>query len=217
VVRVALFDLDNTLVDRQDAYRRWAESFVAERGLETEAVRWLCAADDDGFARREDVFAGVRARWGLAESVEHLLSNYRKSYPSFFAPDNQVSAALDRLRQAGWKIGVVTNGPASQHMKLERAGLVGLVDACCVSDEVGSAKPDRGIFEEALLRCGARSSSKDSVVMVGDTPAPDIGGGRAMGFRTIWIQRGRVWPLTEYAPDTSVGSVVQAVDQLLLD
>jgi FMN phosphatase YigB (HAD superfamily) len=52
--------------------------------------------------------------------------------------------------------------------------------------------------------------------MVGDAPAPDIGGGRAAGLRTIWLHRGRSWnPRDGDPPDVTVGSPVEAVQEIL--
>ncbi|MGH9089804.1 MAG: HAD family hydrolase [Acidimicrobiales bacterium] len=212
---VALFDLDNTLVDRAAAFRTWAARFASERHLGEAGVAWLCAADEDGFARREVLFDAARRQFNLAESTEDLVLGYRRTYPAGFRPAPAVSHALGSLRHAGWRIGVVTNGPPTQREKLARAGLEHLVDAVCVSDEIGASKPDAGIFEEAILRCSAVGTPPGSVVMVGDTPEPDIGGGRGMGFRTIWLHRGRRWPRTDYRPDLSATSVVEAVDLLL--
>jgi len=214
---LVLFDLDNTLVDRQAAHRRWAESFAARYGLGEPGVAWLCEADDDGFARREVVFAGLRERFGVAEAVDDLVRAYRDEYPTYFSPDDAVSDALVRLRRAGWRIGVVTNGPSSQHVKMERAGLVDLVDACCVSDEIGAAKPDRRIFETAIERCGGRPVDGRATWMVGDAPGPDIGGARDVGLCTMWLHRGRRWEEAGYRPDAVAQTVAEAVDILLAD
>jgi FMN phosphatase YigB (HAD superfamily) len=215
MTRLALFDLDNTLVDRQVAYRRWASSFVGRLGLDDTELEWLVAVDDDGFATRENVFGPARARWGLPESIPELVDAYRNDYPRFFVPDDRVNDALGRLRRAGWLIGIVTNGPPSQREKIARTGLLDLVDTYCISDEVGAAKPDSKIFDEAVSRCGLDRDEPHTVVMVGDAPEPDIGGGRAMGFRTIWIDRGRRWPITAYRPDAVAGSVPDVVTLLL--
>lgn len=190
---------------------------MAVHRLGQEGLAWLCSADDDGFAQREVLFDAARHHFGLVQSTEDLIVDYRRTYPTEFRPAAPVIDALHSLRHAGWRIGVVTNGPPSQREKLRRAGLEELVDAVCISDEIGVAKPERGIFEEALLRCGAESTSATSVTMVGDAPEPDVGGGRTMGFRTIWLHRGRVWPRSDYQPDISVPSVVEAIEFLLAE
>jgi putative hydrolase of the HAD superfamily len=211
---LALFDLDNTLVDRQATFRRWAESFAADHRLDLQAVDWLCEADNDGFARRIDVFGEACRRYGLREDPDDLTSTYWADYVACYCPDPSVVGALDRLRKAGWRVGIVTNGPSSQHEKVARSGLGDLVDACCVSEEVGAAKPDPLIFAEALRRCG-HAGDPSEVWMVGDTPEADIAGGRKAGFMTAWMHRGRKWPVTEYRPDAEIGSVSDAVELIL--
>jgi HAD superfamily hydrolase (TIGR01549 family) len=211
VVKVALFDLDNTLVDRSAAFARWAHDFVVERGLDPSAVPVLCELDRDGFASRHALFSEARRRLELGDDVERLISDYRSRYPEYFAPDGAVQDALGLLRDDGWRIGVVTNGPPTQRHKIDRAGLSPLVDVVVISDEFGVAKPDRAIFEEALRRCGVDGAMADHAWMLGDTPGPDIGGGRAVGLRTAWFHRGRAWPEHHYYPDAVVGDVGEAV------
>jgi putative hydrolase of the HAD superfamily len=48
VQRLALFDLDNTLIDLDAAFRVWAGEFAAERALGAETVDWLVAVDREG-------------------------------------------------------------------------------------------------------------------------------------------------------------------------
>ncbi|MEV6983037.1 HAD hydrolase-like protein [Sphaerisporangium sp. NPDC051017] len=55
-------------------------------------------------------------------------------------------------------------------------------------------KPDIGLFEIAARRCGMDLAGGGW--MVGDHLVADIGGGRAAGLRTIWIDRGRYSPST---------------------
>src|SRR5689334_5287443 len=77
-VPLAIFDLDNTLVDRAGSFRRWAESFVAQRGLAAAEVGWLEGADGDGFTPRHEFMAAVRDRYGLREPVDALVDRFRK-------------------------------------------------------------------------------------------------------------------------------------------
>lgn len=69
---LALFDLDNTLIDRAGAFRQWASKFTADRALGQKEVEWLERVDDDGFAPRNEFFEEVRQRYELAESVDDL-------------------------------------------------------------------------------------------------------------------------------------------------
>jgi HAD superfamily hydrolase (TIGR01549 family) len=212
---LALFDLDNTLIDRTAGHRRWAQEFCSQHGLGPDAVEWLCRADQDGFADRRVVFGAAKERYALAGSVEELVRQYRARFPEVFTPDAAVTRGLTSLRAAGWLLGVVTNGPASQRRKLEHAGLVDLVDACCVSSEIGWPKPDQRIFQAAVGRCGGDPTRPSTTWMVGDTADTDVLGAQAMGFRTIWLHRGRDWVHSEFAPEATADSLEEAVALLL--
>jgi FMN phosphatase YigB (HAD superfamily) len=210
-VPLALFDLDNTLLDREAAFSRWADAFCEAHGLPDGAHAWLVAADDDGFRPREEVFAGVRARWAVHEPVEELVHAYHHDYPTAFVLPEASRRALRRLRTAGWKVGIVTNGHAFQERKLEVTRLGDEVDAVCISALVDSWKPDPGIFVEVAHRCGTDLDGW----MVGDSGRADIRGGQAVGLRTIWIHRGRDWDLGEPSPDALASDIAEAVGIIL--
>ncbi|GIH64336.1 HAD family hydrolase [Microbispora siamensis] len=63
---------------------------------------------------------------------------------------------LARLRTAGWRVAIVTNGRADNQLgKIRRIGLDEVVDGWAVSEAEGVRKPDRGLFEIAATRAGA--------------------------------------------------------------
>jgi len=207
VAGVVLFDLDNTLADREAAFRRWAESFALEHDLDWSAVEFLCAGDGDGYVPRDELFASVRDRYGVTTSVEKLVTQYRADYPTHVEPEADLRAALTTLRADGWKIGIVTNGPTSQNTKIASLGLGDLVDGIGVSDDLGVEKPDRRIFELTSAQCGVALDGW----MVGDSADTDIAGGRAAGLRTVWLDHGRVWERPDFAPDAVVATIDDAV------
>ncbi len=207
---LAIFDLDNTLVDRTASFRRWAAGFAAAHSLGPAAVEWLAGADGDGFVPRADFVSAVRERFG----VEVSLSAYRAQIVALIELDPRVPAALERLRTAGWRVAVATNGSAGQQTaKLRRTGLDAYVDAVAISEEVGAGKPDRRIFEAAAERCGARLA--DGGWMIGDYARADVLGGQRAGLRTSWIRRGREWEPADPPPDAIVDDVPAAVTVLL--
>jgi FMN phosphatase YigB (HAD superfamily) len=84
---------------------------------------------------------------------------------------------------------LITNGPSDvQRRKLAQYGLTDAFDPIVISQEAGHAKPDPRIFQEAARRAGAEASA---CVMVGDLLFADVRGGRASGWRTVWVRRAR--------------------------
>jgi putative hydrolase of the HAD superfamily len=213
VTRLALFDLDNTLVDHDEAFRRWAEEFADDHGLDAEAVERLVALNGHGYLPREALFAQVKEDFGIDGQVEDLYAAYRRRMPRLARCPQQVRDGLTRLRTAGWRVAIVTNGRADNQLgKIRSTGLDEVVDAWAVSGAEGVRKPERGLFEIAATRAGASLGAGGWVI--GDHPVMDVAGGRAIGFATIWIDRG-TWAGQEPAPDHTVTDVTEAIGILL--
>ncbi|MGG5575397.1 pyrimidine 5'-nucleotidase [Vibrio diazotrophicus] len=84
------------------------------------------------------------------------------------------------------KLGIITNGFTElQAIRLERTGMTQYFDHVVISEEVGIAKPDAGIFQHAMEKMG--NPSKERVLMVGDNPHSDILGGLNFGIETCWL------------------------------
>lgn len=90
---------------------------------------------------------------------------------------------LDRLRIAGLRLGIVTNGYASlQRRKARQHGLDRAVDFLLISEEAGAHKPEPSIFALALAHAGVAA---DQALFVGDTLDSDIVGARNAGLHAI--------------------------------
>ncbi|MGW5188486.1 HAD family hydrolase [Kribbella sp. NPDC004138] len=203
------FDLDNTLIDRDGAFLAWARWFVARAGLASDAVEWLVAHDNGGFRPRPELFAGFAERFGVEISVEE----YDREHPLFTWAEPAVLDGLARLRAAGWRVAVVTNGTVVQQTgKLQHTGIARAVDYCCISAAVGVRKPQREIFERAAAGAGVEL---DGGWMVGDHPAYDIAGGIAAGLRTIRV--GNQHATDPPVADHHVDSVMEAFAVILAD
>jgi putative hydrolase of the HAD superfamily len=212
-VPLLLVDLDNTLIDREACFRRWADDFAEEHSLAAGARTWLVEADGDGYVPRAEFFAAARARFGLVPTAEELVDGYGRDYAERTVPPGpEAMRQLATLRERGWRIGLVTNGNARQYRKLEVAGLGPQLDGVCVSELEGVAKPDAAIFRLAAERCGM---PLEGAWMVGDHPEYDIAGAARLGLSTIWLRRGRMWALAEVEPTHTVDSLEEALGLLL--
>jgi HAD superfamily hydrolase (TIGR01549 family) len=208
VTSLALFDLDNTLLDRERAFALWAKQFLAVHGLSADAWSTIERADADGYNPRDRFFSELRRELGIATSIDDLLTDYHIQYPAKYAAEPEVIDAVRSLRAAGFKVGVVTNGPPSQWAKFEAAGIEDEFDAVCISSVIGASKPDLAIFEQAASLCGVPLEGW----MVGDSPEADVVGGIAAGLRTIWMSRGRKWGGFNHFPEFIASSIPEAAE-----
>jgi FMN phosphatase YigB (HAD superfamily) len=210
-VSLALFDLDNTLLDRESAFSRWAEAFISEHGLPEGAWPFIVSADQDGMTPKQIFFDQVRSKFGIPPDVQELLARYYVDYPACYMAEPETVRAIRKLRGRGWRVGIVTNGGPAQLAKLEATNLIGEFDAICVSEMVGAKKPDPAIFQMAADLCQRPLKGW----MTGDSVCADMAGGRGVGLRTIWIARGREWASSDPAPDAVVLTVPQAIKVIL--
>ncbi len=211
---LVLFDVDNTLVDRAEGFRRWALEFCSRWRLDADQVPWLEEADGDGLTPKEVFFDRVRKRFGIREPVASLRDEYRTRKPALIPPCPGVLDGLERLRARGWRIGLVTNGEADvQLATIIAGGLAERVDGWAISGAEGVRKPARRLFELAAERCGAALAP--GAWMVGDSLAADVRGGREAGLRTIWIDRGRPLSLDAPRPDFVVSDGAAAIELLV--
>lgn len=212
VQMLALFDLDNTLIDRQAALEWWVRDFSASRGLVPASEVLL---GDALRARAYPVdFERLRDPLGLSGSVDSLWSEYVSGMSARARCLPGLPSALDQMRVGGWTLGVVTNGAVDiQLAKLKSAGLADLFDGVCASGEVGVRKPALAVFQAAAERCGTTLAKGGW--MVGDNPGTDIEGGRAAGLRTAWISAGRQWPAGVRSPDLEARTASEAIGLLL--
>lgn len=97
-----------------------------------------------------------------------------------------VIPALEALRSAGIKLGIVTN--SSQPMALRDAELAGhglidyFPDCRLAAADSGYLKPHRRMFEAALAQMG---TAPQETVFIGDNPTADVAGALAVGMRAV--------------------------------
>ena len=211
--RLAVFDLDNTLIDRVGLFRRWAAAFLERHGQPASDLSWLVEADGDGAVPREQFFEAVARRYGLGGEIAALVEAYEREYPGFAAPPPRATfGALSALRDAGWRVVVVTNGPPMQERVVDAAGVRAVADAVIVSSTVGLRKPDAAIL---ALAATAAAATLDGAWMVGDSPAHDIAAATNAGIDSVWISRGRQWSETAYVPTLIADTAAEAACRLL--
>ena len=132
---------------------------------------------------------------GVQEHVGQVTWELLQSEHSLFSATNatlydDAIPTLQRLRNAGLKLAIVSNWDTPLDPLTERLGIAEYFDAIVVShdERVKSAKPDSHIFNYTRAAIGV---SAEETVHVGDTYEADIVGARNAGIRPILIDRDR--------------------------
>ena len=89
---------------------------------------------------------------------------------------------LQDLRQAGFRLGIISNFDLRLREILKHVGVLDLFEQIVVSSQVGAEKPSPRIFEEALRRFAVEPVE---LLHVGDEERADGDGARALGIQAF--------------------------------
>lgn len=185
--RVAIFDLDGTLVDSVEgmtlAVNRLLRSLRAPPLVCKEAAAFL-GHGLEMLARRACRFRGVTP---TDEDIHHFVDDYRldpltgtRLYPG-------VANTLSALAQEGWRLAVCTNKAEDAALAiLGGLDVLGYFDVVCGGDAVETPKPDPRHIEHTL-RLGGLGCLP--AVMIGDN-AVDVAAAAGYGIPCIFASWG---------------------------
>jgi putative hydrolase of the HAD superfamily len=204
-----LLSLDNTLIDRDGAFRAWGRDFLEQIGAPDYDLDWLLSVDADGMTPAWDLADAIQDRYRLRIPSIDLVEIVREGLLDRLRLDPLVACALAIAEDAGWVPVVVTNGETRlQEEKLHRTGLDRYLADWVISEEAGVRKPNPRIFGIAAERARMRLSG---AWVIGDTPESDIAGADAIGARSVWLHRGRPWTQPRFVPTRTADSTIEAL------
>jgi len=211
--RLALFDLDDTLISSKGAFVAWVEEVVATHGAAGDVQQFVATEHIYWTGAPEDAFRGLVEYFQLDTDPVVLMADYQDRMVDILKPFDGVIDGLEALRDAGWRTGIVTNGFGEfQNAKIDAVGLRAHADVVCISDVEGSWKPESKIFQLASERAGA---PLEGGWMVGDSLSSDIAGGNGAGLHTAWIRHGRVLGGTDPQPEHVIEATAEAFELIL--
>lgn len=210
--KAVLFDLDNTLVDRDEALTRIANALYdaqptihATLGRSATVDRFL-ALDEGGLAGRDRLMQRTLGEWpGITQTHAEMLDWYGTLYGLSFRLEPSVDTMLRDLTKRSVPWGIVTNGSANQQETIDAVGFGKLTSCVVISGIAKVSKPDPKIFLQALASLSVEPGR--DILFAGDNPVADIGGAHAIGMSTAWVRRGREWTEPSFAPDHQVDHV----------
>ena len=201
-----LFDLDNTLLDRESGFDSFCRELYRTSGAmsgthtEDDAVALMKNWDESGYISTPAVWEKVIGQWpGVFRDIEQAMTVFLETFPAMLVLDPRTRNMLEDFSDRGVRCGIVTNGGTPmQAAKIEESGLVALVDSYIISGSLGISKPDPRIFHTALESIRAVAGR---TLFVGDNAEHDIVGAQSVGMKGAWMTLDRAWPVAGAEPD----------------
>jgi len=214
-LRAALFDLDNTLMDRRGALLRYIALFFAHFSKQIDGMTQaqveaiFVEADGGGYTPKPIALQKIQQslRWNRRPSLDEMRTHYHDAYPHCALEMPGAKKTLSAFRERGLKTGIITNGTTrTQNIKIDRLGFRPLIDVAIVSETAGVKKPDARIFALALE--GTQTAAEETL-FVGDHPQNDAIGAQAVGMQVAWMRGYHPWPEGEKEPQWQIDRLTE--------
>jgi HAD superfamily hydrolase (TIGR01549 family) len=192
-----LFDAGNTLVHLD--YARLAAGVGDALAIPLTASELEAAAGPAALAMEQqhlrtdrergsaflvELFTRVGVPADRMDALRDTLLDMHQQQHLWATNDPRIGGALERLRAAGYRLGVVSNSDGRAASALAACGLLAHFEIVIDSGEVGIEKPDPRIFALALERMGV---APDDAIYVGDLYEVDVVGARAAGLDVVLL------------------------------
>ena len=225
-IRVALFDLDDTLFAHREAVERGLAAHRADLGGEfsaandqAENARWYeleelhyhqyLSGELDFLGQRRARARSFVAPYGLVLETDHeadaWFDSYLVHYENNWTLHDDTLPCLHALTTPPdpLRIGMVTNGDIHfQTAKMGATGLLPRVEHIIASGELGISKPDAAIFAHA---CEVFDCEPGEAAYIGDRLTTDAMGASAAGLLGVWLDRAGVATDEQLATCRSAG------------
>jgi HAD superfamily hydrolase (TIGR01549 family) len=227
-IKAVLFDMFDTLMLIEKNHEFYSPSlmrmyrFLNNSGMKAPFDKFNAAyieARDCLYAKADLNFEEPHFNVRVSEALKNLGYSYDDSSPLVTAAtsefceefmkyvriDQNAEVMLKELH-GKYKLGVISNFaiPECVHKLLRVANLDAFFDVVVVSAAVNKRKPSPEIFQNTLKMIGISAAE---AVFVGDTIDADIEGPKAIGMKTIYIERRMQKASEKFGPDQTIKSL----------
>lgn len=213
-----LFDLDDTLLDRDKAVENMfsiiLEKYygdVKHRAKNEMLQRFKeydnsCYGYNDKTNVIESLFDEFTPKYRLPyNDIQDFWNNH---FPHCFSINQHTINIVNTIKMQV-KVAIITNGSTQrQKAKIINTNINSCFDTIIISEEVGFSKPEKRIFELALNKLNVQP---ETVLYVGDDLEKDIQGCQNANIKGIWFNPNMLKNDTEIKPYDEINSF----DQLL--
>ncbi|MGN1387896.1 MAG: HAD family hydrolase [Bacillus sp. (in: firmicutes)] len=200
MIKAVLFDLDGTLLNRDESVKRFIEDqydrlhqWIGHIPKETYIARFI-ELDNRGYVWKDKVYAQLVAEFSIDLTAEDLLQDYLNEFSKHCVPFPNLIDMLRQLKNENLVLGMITNGFGQFQMdNIKVLQIDSYFEVILVSEWEGIKKPSTEIFHRALEQLQVRPEES---VYVGDHPENDVKAAKAAGMKAIW-KRDDDWEQSE--------------------
>lgn len=199
MIKVLLWDVDGTLLNFLESEREGIRRGFARLGLGECTDEML--ADYSAINRRyweklergeltkpqvlEGRFIEFFSKYGIrTDCIAEFNRGYQTDLGETICFQEGAQEVLKTLSPFVRQYAVTNGTKIAQARKLEKSGLIKILDGAFISEDVGAEKPSVAFFESIWKSIGR--FAPDEVMIIGDSLTSDIRGGNNAGIRTCW-------------------------------
>ena len=178
-----LLDLDGTIIDSDPVHAAVFIDLMAEHGRPMDESFYYSAIHG---RHNDDIFGDLLPDADPTEMSLLKEARYRERIAEVTLIAG-LHGAIDRARDRGWRVGIVTNAPrANADAAIDAFNLHGLFDSIVIGDECERGKPDPLPYLTGLAQMGAGAERS---IAVEDSPA-GLSAARGAGIYTFGMRSG---------------------------
>ncbi|MFD4490339.1 HAD family hydrolase [Lysinibacillus fusiformis] len=190
-IKAVLFDLDGTLLNRDESVNFFIESQYERLGMtlddipkESYVSRFI-QLDKRGYVWKDKVYQQLVQEFNIVSLTwEELLQDYINEFKNYCVAFPNVISLLEQLKTDKYLLGIITNGYGYFQMdNIKALAIEKYFDVILVSEWENMKKPNPQLFLRALDKL--QVSPHDSIFL-GDHPETDVKGAQAVGMKGIW-------------------------------
>lgn len=191
MIKALIFDMDNTIIDRQKAFKEGVNNllhrYFSDEDLINKMADDIITWDKGGTVERIDTFTYLVDKYQITSfTPKQLESDWSSVSGSSCYLFDDVRETLEKLHKK-YKIAILSNGHIeSQRRKLKTIDIDDLIDYSLIADEYICWKPDPRIY---IYTCEKLGCKPDECVYIGDNYKIDVIGSSNAGLTPIFVNR----------------------------
>ena len=204
-IKAIIFDLDGTLINNLNMFKNTAkiinERFFNNNENQKKVFNYVYCLFE-----KQNLTQTIYDTFSFKPIKDKLDSTIYQVYPKTAKLVYGAKSYLKKLKNNGVKIGILTNGPLNQNLKIESLNIKNMIDSVVISDEYGFKKPDAKIYQLILTKLNL---SPTECVFVGDNPQTDILGAVNIDMKSVLISKekkdfGQTWTVKNFQELTKI-------------